>query len=278
MTLPNFVRLGMWTSLTLLGGLGCGDKEDDSTVVDDTDADTDTDTDSDTDSDTDTDTEVFEDYAVFMNFRLAVADDALSAYNYEDENGDLQEVTPYVEMTIAEEAYFDAYDDKYTCTWYGYVVENGLDDLQADVWIGWDVSFLLIDTDCENFDPEIWGEETPTTKIEEVQFGIGFGELGGDFKTSVQSAFEDAGYDWENEYAPYVIGMYLAAYDPDSGALAGGQANIAYAYEMEDDGALISDADGNLIPYDISTATEMPQPSFVFGPAFYGYYTTIFTE
>lgn len=235
-------------------------------------------TDTVTDTDTDTDTNVFEDYAVFMTFRLAHLDGGMTAYAYEDESGAVVEVTPTVEMTFAEEEYFEAYDDRYTCTWYGYVIENSLDDLGAEPWIGWDVSFLFIDTDCEDFDEELWGESTPTSKIESEQFGIGFDTLDSDVASAFQDAVEGAGYDWEQDYEPYVFGMLLAPYDAESGGLAGGQINIAYAYEMEDDGMLIYDEEGNLIPYNISGTDELPSPSFVYGPAFYGYYTTIFTD
>lgn len=284
MTLPASVRWGLWASLVLIGAPACGEKEDDTGSDDsvegdaDADSDADTDTDSDSDSDSDTDANVFEDYAVFMNFRLGHIDGSMTAYGYIDEDGAAQEVTPYVEMTFAEEDYFDTGDERYTCTWYGYVVENSLDNLGVDPWIGWDVSFLFIDTDCENFDEEIWGEGTPTTLLESAQFGIGFGEMDSDLTDSFKAAVEDAGYDWEADYEPYLFGMYLAPYDDEVGGLAGGQVNIAYAYELDEDGMLTYDGDDNLIAYDITGTDEMPSPAFVYGPAWFGYYTTIFTE
>ncbi len=277
LNLLPLLACGFAMGLTACGG---------DTAVDDTgwaDADTDTDADSDTDSDTDadsdTDTDYFDTYATSIQFYTGWHEDSMSSVYFSG-----SEQPPLVEIQFYEEDYFEAGDDRYTCYWVGAPVLNSLSDLELgdNIWIGWDVSLQLADpsyTNCTDFDPELWGEDTPTTVFETLPFGMGWGPPTTEFYTVVHDGLIDYGWsetDWEDQMGPFMFAHYIALYDDTAGALVGFENGIARSFVTDDAYEVVGDDDGYLIPIEVrngpSSYVDMVPDGYVNSSPWYYWY------
>lgn len=325
MTLNRLVGFGLLSASVLLGLGGCGDKDgDDSSTADDSvtqdddldddgltndeeealgtdpeDADTDGDGCDDKDEidlghdplDDSDDCEYFEATVMFVSLRTGYDQSGLSGYTGVDSNGAAySQDTPWVEVQLVTDDYFDAYDDRYACTWVANVVPAGggsfvADDFGvSDLWIGYGVNFELFvsedgtpQTDCYDFDPEVWGEDSPTAVLESTEFGVGFAPMSAEFQTTLQGAVEGANLDWDLDWAPYVFSYYLGFADIDTGEVGVGEVGFGFAYELDEQMGFIYDEAGDAITRELGpdgTVDELPPYSFVSGGSLYGYYTT----
>ena len=325
MTLNRLVGFGLLSASVLLGLGGCGDKDgDDSSTADDSvtqdddldddgltndeeealgtdpeDADTDGDGCDDKDEidlghdplDDSDDCEYFEATVMFVSLRTGYDQSGLSGYTGVDSNGAAySQDTPWVEVQLVTDDYFDAYDDRYACTWVANVVPAGggsfvADDFGvSDLWIGYGVNFELFvsedgtpQTDCYDFDPEVWGEDSPTAVLESTEFGVGFAPMSAEFATTLQGAVEGANLDWDADWAPYVFSYYLGFADIDTGEVGVGEVGFGFAYELDEQMGFIYDEAGDAITRELGpdgTVDELPPYSFVSGGSLYGYYTT----
>lgn len=240
------------------------------------DADADSDSDSDTDSDADAD---FDDYAAAFSFYSGYQDGA--HVNWTASDGSVGE--PWVSVTIYEEAYFDDGDDRYSCTWNGYIYEVGADDLGlSDLWYGSELEFAEASTDCTGFDSTRWGSTTPSKTFESIRWGLGWGPLGDNVGPSLETAVNSAGYDWETDFEPYTFSYYLGFTDSASTSFADSETVSDYGYAMgfevkPSDMSLTVDSDGYAVQLTLGTATKLPGAAFLQGLAWYLPYTTNFT-
>lgn len=251
---------------------GCGEKDgcDTSTGADcdtsETDADADGDSDSDTDSDSDADTDVtFDAYAMGMSVVAGYDGSGLVGYVASG-----NAVNSFAVITMYEEDYFDAGDDRHLCEDIYDITENGIDDLQVDgIYGGWDISLLYSgptqdSAPCENFDEDVWGSDTPVDVLEGTALGVGVGPISDTFKNDYLKPWvEGAGYSWETDFAPFWMSYYLAFYDTDSGALAGSELGYTWIFEADENMELVSGTNclnGSIQCVDISNATELPYP------------------
>ena len=269
--------LGLLTMSLLAGLSACTDKADDcdtaaGEICGEGDADTDADSDADTDSDADADA-FFEPYAMGFNWITAYDDGAYGSWLASD--GTTSE--PFVSVTVYEEAYFDAGDERYSCTFNAYFTEIATDNMGLDdLWYGAEVELSDAgegSTDCANFNPDDWGATDPSGFLLDNRFGLGFGPLGPNVGPSLEQAVIDAGYDWDVDYAPYAFSYYMG-YTKDAAAAFADTETVSdygftYAYEVEDDMSLSSDADGNLVGIEAGSATEMPASAYLSGRAWY---------
>ena len=256
MRLDKLTLLPLLAAGFALGLTACGsdDGGTDDTGWTDTDTDTDSDTATDTDTDTDTDADYFDTYAVFWGWETAFDGSDLVSWYYEG-----TEVPPVVDITFAEEDYFVGYDERYACHWYGVIVPNGLDDLEMgdNLWIGWDVSFQFLETDCDDFDPELWGDDTPTAVIEDYPFGIGWGAASAEMEADLKGAGVSEA-DWAVDWEPYVYSGYIAYLDTSIGGLYGIEVDIAFSYETSEAMEPEVDADGYLIAKELPADGSAP--------------------
>jgi hypothetical protein len=256
--------LGLLT-LSLLAGLSaCTDKgeECDSAAGEDctdteTDADADADADSDTDADADADAE-FVPYAMAIDWTTAYADGSYGGWL----NTDGTDGRPFLAVTLYEEAYFDARDDRYSCQYFAYFEEVAVDNMGVDdLWYGAEVELEDAgNTNCTNLNPDDWGATDPSGFMLDHRFAIGFGPLGPNVSETLPQAVIDAELDWEVDFAPYVFSWYMG-WTRDSAAQFADTDTVsdwgwARAYEVED-GTLSVDAEGNLVQLEGGTATEM---------------------
>lgn len=285
MQLLKLAPLGM-LSLGLMFATACGDKDSDDTSTE-ADADTDADSDSDTDTDADADA-TFQDYVFFASFYTGYDGVGLSSYTGIGSDGSEFTQTPFVEITIVEEAYFDAGDDRYSCVWYGDVGEVALENggHGEDVFIGWQVGLTLAlaedgspATNCTNFDEGIWGASDPTVAIESMNWFIGFGNMDSEFSTAIETAVTNGGGDWAADWEPYLFGGYLGVV-PDGTAFTAensGQTQYVVAFEVDGEGMIQYDANDESVQYESRGLTSWPGPAAIISNAYYGFYTTNIT-
>ena len=258
--------LGLLT-LSLLAGLSaCTDKDDvcDSAAGEDcTDTDADADADADADSDTDADADadaVFEPYRIGFSFTTAYTDGAYGPFVASDGT----EVRPYATVTLYEEAYFEAGDERYTCTYFAYFNEVAVDNMGLDdLWYGAEVELEDAgNTDCTNLNPDDWGATDPSGFLLDTRFAVGFGPLGPNTGPALEQAVIDAELDWSADFEPYAFSYYAAWTKDSSAAFADTETlydyGYVYAFEMEDDLTLSVDADGNNVAVEAGLGSEMP--------------------
>lgn len=257
-------------------GPGCaGDKGSDAgTDTSETEGDADTDTDS--DGDTDTEPAYFEDYVVFVAVNMGY--DGFGPTDYYLPGDDAASPS-FAQLTFVEEAYFETGgDEEYTCTYAGVLsFEEPLDLGVESAWYGSKVSLVGGNTDCENFDPARYGlDGNPVEAIESLSFGIGYGPLEeGQLETALIEAFDREGLDFETEGRPYYFTGYVAI-SPDGGdTYEAVPLNYTTAYVTDDDMELVVDEADNLSVYDgMDEAVELPYPSLVYSPGYFGLYTS----
>lgn len=258
--------LGLLT-LSLLAGLSaCTDKaeECDSAAGEDctdteTDADADADADSDTDSDADADAE-FVPAAMAIDWTAGYADGSYGGWV----NSDGSDGRSYLTLTLYEEAYFDARDERYSCVYFAYFNEIAIDNMGVDdLWYGAEVELEDAgNTDCTNLNPDDWGATDPSGFMLENRFAIGFGPLGPNVSETLPQAVLDAELDWDADFAPYVFSWYMGWTRDSEAAFADTDTvsdwGYSYAFEVEEDGSLSVDAEGNNVRLEAGSASEMP--------------------
>ena len=286
------MRLDKLTLLPLLVGgfaLGLTACGGDTTTGDtgwadtDTDADTDADSDSDSDSDSDTDTDTdadFDSYAASIALYTGFHDGDLTSVYFSG-----SEQPPLVEITFYEEDYFEAGDERYTCTWVGAPAQNSLSDLELgdNLWIGWDVSLQLPDpgyTDCADFNVDKWGEATPTSVLESLQFGIGWGPALQETYDSLHDLLiDDYGWsetEWNDNYGPKLYSQYIAMYDSDVGALSGFENGLGRSLITDEAYEIVYDDDGYATFIEVSDS--MPDGYSYSIPWYYWYAEQLFLQ
>lgn len=203
---------------------------------------------------------------MFISYDGGVDGEDLVSHYYEG-----TEYPAYFEFTFAEEEYFDGYDDRYTCSWWGSPSPNGLSDLSLgdNIWVGWDMSLQVIDTDCTSFDPELWGDETPTSVIESMDFGYGFGPTSDDFKGEI---VDNWGVDWTTDWEPYVFSGFVAWWSDKDDALFGSETNYSWNFQVDDAWELVTETGDDGYDYLVyePAPTEAPR-GYVRSNAFWGW-------
>ena len=254
-------------------GPGCAGDKGSGSDTSDSEADADTDTDS--DSDTDTEPAYFEDYVVFVSIYMGYDGFGPTDYYFPD---DTTAYSAYAQLKFVEEAYFEAYDEEYTCTYTGLLSFGEPFDLRVEnAWYGNQVSLVGGTTTCENFYPLRYGlDGNPIEAIESLSFGIGYGPLEeGDLETKLIEAFDREGVDFETEGRPYYFTGYVAI-SPDGGdTYEAVPLNYTTAYVTDDYMELVVDEADNLSVYDgMDEAVELPYPSLLYSPGYFGLYTS----
>lgn len=288
MTLFKLSRAGLLSAAVLAGLAGCGDKDedtaaDDSTATDDSTADDSTADDSSAD-DTGS-TSYFEAVAFFQTIRSGFDGVGLAGYSGVDTNGSpFTQETPWAEITFVTQEYLDTGDDRYSCILYVDLEEIGVDTLQSDaIWWGWEVAYTAstlddgsIATNCANFDPNVWGEDTPITVVESTRWAFGLGPLSSDTLASLETAVGNAGLDWEADWAPFVFGGYTGFPD-ESGNLAGDDSNFCFGYELDETGGIVYGGDDQPVSRELGGADGLSDPTLAICSGYGGWYTFAIT-
>ena len=238
----------------------------------DADSDSDADSDADADADADADTDVyFEPYAMGFEWITGYSDGGYVGWLETDGSSS----QPFVSVTVYEEAYFDAGDDRYTCTYNAYFNEVAVDDMGVDgLWYGAEVELVdAASTDCTNLNPDDWGATDPSGFLLDNRFALGFGPLGPNVGPSLEEAVNNAELDWEVDFAPYAFSYYMG-FTTDAAAAFADTDSVSdygfnYAYEVEEDMSLSVDADGNLVAIEAGNGSEMPAPAYIQSNAWY---------
>lgn len=210
----------------------------------------DADTDSDTDSDTDTDPpEPFDPYAFFVEWNAGYDGSGLVPYGLDQNDPDLLQ-DPFIVFTIVERQYFDSGSATYTCRWTGKMDPVAPTALQG-AWEAWDIQLTLISTTCDGFPTRDWDESTPTTKLEQLDVKLGFGEMSGPMKMGLRQAVEESGEDWYADWEPYVFSGYL---DFGDGSKEG---TYTFAQQLEADLTPVYDEGNNAVYVEMNRATGL---------------------
>ena len=258
----------------LLGmGPGCaGDKGSDE-GSDSAEGDGDSGGDSDSETDSDTEPVYFDDYVV--SIAITMGFDGFGATDYTlpgDENAYLS----FAKLTFIEEAYFDTGDEDSLCTYTGALsFEEPLDLGVEDVWYGNKVSLVGGTTTCKNFDPARFGLDTnPIEAVESLTFGIGYGPLvASDLETKLIENFDRDGLDFEVDGRPYYFTGYIAMPVEGGDTFETYALNYTVAYKTDEDMELLQE-DGEYVLYDgMDAAVELPAPSLLVSPGYFGLYT-----
>jgi hypothetical protein len=131
-----------------------GDADTDADTDTDTDTDADGDTDADTDADTDTDTDTQPDYFhpdyIVVQAYLGVSGNEIVDWAY-----DGHDASSYIYVMLAQEAYFDTYDEALAC-WLYYLPDATSASTQQLAWqVDWS-PYWASDT-CYRLDPDFYG-------------------------------------------------------------------------------------------------------------------------
>lgn len=248
------------------------DSDSDADSDSDSDADSDSDSDSDSDADSDADADVsFEPYVMAFSWDMGFEDDSYTGWIGPDGTaGD-----PFVTVTVYEERYFDAGDDRYSCTWYGYISEVGADDMGVSgLWYGAEIQLSDAGaTDCSGFDRSIWGDDNPGAMLTSNRWALGFGPLGDNVSPSLEGAVNDAGLDWSGDWEPNVFSYYMGFTTSSSAAFEDTETvsdyGYALAYEVDTSMTLQTDADGEATVLDIASDARLPRRAYISGAGWF---------
>ncbi len=205
-----------------------------------------------------------------LNDDVPFEPDVVMAYAYASYDGDILDefmlepgnaasiLPPVLMFVFADNRYFATWNEDYACEWVGQITVEGVDDLgDPSLWLGYAVSLKLLETDCYDMDPWVWGETTPTTVLERTFLGLGYGPLSTSFESELKALVEAGGDDWETQWAPYLFSMHVGLWDDAEGGLVGHELAFAMSYEMED-GALTSAIDDEPVPIPLSEGGQPP--------------------
>lgn len=196
-------------------------------------ADSDTDVDADTDTDTDADVDLFEPTWYVVSHLSGRGGGEVGSYALSGERS-----PPQVELT-----FFDSSFER-ECTWVGEALDAARDETSGieGLYEGHSVRLQLLDTSCGGFNPDVWMDENPTVVVEARTWWLGVGPLTADLEEVLHEAVDNAGLDWERDWAPYVVDGYAGPL----GTLAPAELRTSYGMVMtlNEDGEIALDADG----------------------------------
>ena len=165
---------------------------------------------------------------------------------------------PVMMFVFADNRYFSTWNEDYACEWVGQITVEGVDTMNdPSLWLGYAISLQMLETDCYDMDPWVWGEPTPTTMMEQGFFGLGYGPSSAAMKDSLQDLIELSGDDWATNWAPYIFSMYVGLWDDATSQLAAHEVAFTMSYKMED-GALTSTLDEEPEPVPLSDGGQPP--------------------
>jgi hypothetical protein len=124
-------------------------------------------------------------------------------------------------------------------------------------------------TDGSGVETSVWGDTDPAKAIAGTRVGLGFGPLGPNVASELETAVYDAGLDWEADWEPSVFSYYMG-FAKSSGANLGADAqDYGYAFASQVDASMniMTDDDGKLITQEIGGDTMLPPRSFLSGRA-----------
>ena len=210
------------------------DADTDSDSDSDSDSDADADSDADSDSDADTDAEItFDPAYATISWAGAWQDKVLARWQAED--GSYQ--APYLQLTLYEAEYVDTMDEAYTCNWYGGIQiqeETSTDLVTTQAWNVYltDLGF----NDCTGLPPEWGADQTPSETMTGQRFGLGFGPMSDALAADVKVAVEEAGYNYETDWAPYLFAGQLGLDSPEG--VTWYELQYGLGFELDEDGAV----------------------------------------
>lgn len=265
---PLAFLLGI-SGMFILGG--CGEKDD---TGETTETETDADADADSDTDTDTTPDYFEPYAFFLSWSVGIVDGSVGTVTYSG-----HEIPSQLDFQVCEEKYFDSYDDRYACTVTVYISDLPQSaNVSAESWALWDLPMDAVETDCDDFDPAVYG----TTDAAEIlangsawSFGPGpFADDG-----TLEDMYANH-FDWENTFADYVWSSHFY-WDVEGGGDLG-SGGLGIAYEVDGTGAIVespveNEYYGTLTPIESLIVKNMPDGLYTYSPlygwdgSFFGY-------
>lgn len=198
--------------------------------------------------------------------------DTVLAYAYAAYHGDRLEdfmleqgnaasaLPPVLMLYFADHRYFVTGNPDYVCEWVGEMAIEGLDDLGegSELWLGYAIRLKMLETDCYDMDPWVWGEPTPTTMLETAFLGVGFGPISTRLASVLKPLVAESDDAWERDWAPYTFGMHLGFWDAEAGDLIGQEIGFVQSYEMVD-GALLRAQDGSAVPVALDPAGGPPE-------------------
>ena len=197
----------------------------------------------------------------------AYEDDLLHDFAMESGNP-ASSLPPVMMFLFAENRFFATGNEDYACEWIGQMNVEGVDLMDDDhLWLGYAISLDLLETNCYEMDPYVWGESTPTTMLERAFLGIGYGPMSSQFANVIRPLVAETDSEWESEWSPYVFSMYLGLWEDESGGLVSTELNYAFSYEMED-GALTYDQNEEFVPLRLGENGHPPE-GLLTGYAFY---------
>ncbi len=230
---------------------------------------TDVDTDSDSDADTDTDPIYFDPFVWGLDFEGGWDGEELVSYGI---GGDIEQY-PYVELTLYEEEWFDSMSDANKCISLFRVDMVREDDLgwPGQIWWGAEVELTWVENasvdECDNLNPMQWGSNTPDEALENYRLGLGLAPLSPDMEQALRDAVNSSGGNWSQDYAPYLVGYYLA--DSTAGSFYGMELGWGSFNYVDDDGAMVYGDDGNPLTYEIQQLSEAPAHSLLQGYSYF---------
>lgn len=214
----------------------------------------------------------FDPYAVFMGAQGAYNGETMDGY-YLFPNDETSWQEPYITVMFVEQEYFNNYNGAYACTWTGDMdivqpVELG----EPSLWNAWEVQLTLITTDCENFEPAVWGSDTPTAKLENIRLAVGYGPMSNEMRTSFQQAVQSWGEDW-NEYRPYTFSTWFGFQDGFGGWDAA-EVDFSFAYELAPEGGMVYGSGGENVMVNLEE-TNPPPIGLYASEAWMGFYANV---
>lgn len=198
----------------------------------------------------------FRPYAAFISLQATQSeeDGFTGHYLFPDDANSWQE--PYISIMFVEEEYFDNYNGQFSCTWTGNVTEAVEGPLGVpDEWFGYVIGVELVETDCQNFDPNEWGDTTPTLRIEALELGVAYAPMSSEMTNQFQQAIQSWGEDW-SEYQPYIFSTWFGFKDA-FGAWENLEADFTFAYELHPEGGMVYGPNGDNVKVDV-TSGEAP--------------------
>ena len=238
-----------------------GDADADADADTDTDADADADADADSDADTDcewaddaviADTGLpdasveFEPYYFIASAVLMIDDNEIWDFDYDGEAN-----SSYVEFVFFGDS-SSGYAELCSIIYDGSTATETTSPWKTSsggqVYGAFDLDLADGYTDCGVLNAGDWDTTDMREVLENHKWGVGIGEMV-DVKTDLKPAVEDAGLDWDNDWAPFVSSGYLY-WDLLGGAY---EWMYTFGYDTSCDETII-DTDGYLTPLPMPTS------------------------
>jgi len=183
---------------------------------------------------------------LLADMQFAWVDQQITSFTTSEET-----IEPYLEFHFVGSDWYLG-DEDAVCRWTGTPSFEA--SSTSGNWLSLEGSIERVQTNCESFDPIVWGENTPSLALESMIIYLEFSALTDDMKAQLEALYEESGEGWSSTSSHLLYTVFMAI-DSEHRGMSVEPVAYGVVRELETDGSLTQQLNGDAIPLVLNEET-----------------------